>query len=160
ILGALALVLALAAARAGWLGAGTDGATLFGFAVAFFLAYRPLRDLTDARLALARTAAAMEEIRAVVGVGAGAESEPESGTGAGTWALADLSLRSLTICRGRLAPINLVVPGGAIVVLRGPTGVGKTTLLRTLLGLEREASGSVVYDGRMLDGGAGPRERP
>ncbi|HEY6464225.1 MAG TPA: hypothetical protein VIY73_28855, partial [Polyangiaceae bacterium] len=54
VLGALALVLAVLASRAGWLGSVASGETFLAFAVAFFLAYRPLRELSDARLAVAR----------------------------------------------------------------------------------------------------------
>ena len=43
----------------------------------------------------------------------------------------------------------------------GPTGIGKTTLLRTLLGLERAAGGSISYDGREVAAAAvGPAARP
>ncbi|MFF3439054.1 ABC transporter ATP-binding protein [Streptosporangium sp. NPDC002721] len=53
--------------------------------------------------------------------------------------------------RGRRARavdgVNLVVGQGEIVALVGESGCGKTTLARTLLGLERPASGSVLYGG-------------
>jgi ABC-type transport system involved in cytochrome bd biosynthesis fused ATPase/permease subunit len=53
------------------------------------------------------------------------------------------------------------VAPGAIVAIRGPTGIGKTTLLRTLLGLEKAAGGAVLFDGRALDEApAGPAGRP
>src|ERR1019366_347074 len=44
VLGAGALVVAIAASRRCWLGAAPDGKTLFLFALVFFLAYRPLRE--------------------------------------------------------------------------------------------------------------------
>jgi ABC-type transport system involved in cytochrome bd biosynthesis fused ATPase/permease subunit len=47
-----------------------------------------------------------------------------------------------------------------VVVLRGPTGIGKTTLLRTLLGLERAKGGTISYGGRALVDGVGPGKRP
>ncbi|TCC64153.1 ABC transporter ATP-binding protein [Kribbella pittospori] len=46
--------------------------------------------------------------------------------------------------------VNLTVAPGEIVALVGESGCGKTTLARTLLGLERPTSGQVSYDGTPL----------
>ncbi|MEU4533494.1 ABC transporter ATP-binding protein [Streptosporangium sp. NPDC023825] len=60
-------------------------------------------------------------------------------------------LRVEFVSRGRRARavdgVNLVVDQGEIVALVGESGCGKTTLARTLLGLERPAAGSVLYGG-------------
>jgi oligopeptide/dipeptide ABC transporter ATP-binding protein len=60
-------------------------------------------------------------------------------------------LRVEFVSRGRRARavdgVNLAVGQGEIVALVGESGCGKTTLARTLLGLERPASGSVLYGG-------------
>ena len=57
--------------------------------------------------------------------------------------------------RGRRARavdnVNLAVGPGEIVALVGESGCGKTTLARTLLGLERPTSGQVSYDGTPLN---------
>ncbi|NEA30925.1 ABC transporter ATP-binding protein [Streptomyces sp. SID13031] len=56
--------------------------------------------------------------------------------------------------RGRRARavdgVNLAVGDGEIVALVGESGCGKTTLARTLLGLERPSSGTVSYAGSPL----------
>jgi ABC-type transport system involved in cytochrome bd biosynthesis fused ATPase/permease subunit len=158
VLGACALLIAVVACRAGWLGGTAEGSTLLAFAVTFFLAYRPVRELADARLAAARAQVAYEDVCAV---SAGAEVEVGAGSAARSWPLADLEVRDLRIARGASAPLSFRVGAGAIAVVIGPTGVGKTTLLRTLLGLDRSLGGEVSYDGESLgDAPVGPAARP
>ena len=47
-----------------------------------------------------------------------------------------------------LQGVDLVVPRGGLAVLLGRNGAGKTTTLRTVMGLWRASSGSIVFDGR------------
>ncbi|MEJ3743992.1 ABC transporter ATP-binding protein [Actinomycetes bacterium KLBMP 9797] len=47
--------------------------------------------------------------------------------------------------------INLQIASGEFVVLLGPTGCGKSTVLRLVAGLEQETSGHVLFDGRIVD---------
>jgi ABC-type multidrug transport system fused ATPase/permease subunit len=156
-LGAAALVLAVAASRAGWLGAVASGETLLAFAIAFFLAYRPLRELADARLALARAGGAYEELSHVIGQ----DAAPAPEARAHDWPQGMLELRELTLPHGACRPLSLRVAAGSIVAIAGPTGIGKTTLLRTLLGLDRATGGAILFDGASLDDApAGPSARP
>jgi ABC-type multidrug transport system fused ATPase/permease subunit len=170
VLGAAALVVAIAATRAGLLGPAPDGRTLLLFAVAFFLAYRPLRELAEARLALSRAQGAYEDLARVIDEGT-RRALPDTAADAldetpRSWSPGLLELRALRLGRGASAsaagdPLSLRIEAGAIAVLAGPTGVGKTTLLRTLLGLELPASGDVLYGGVSLgDAAAGPAARP
>ena len=59
-----------------------------------------------------------------------------------------LSIRNLNQFYGEshtLWDINLEIPAGGCICLMGRNGVGKTTLLRTIMGLERAASGVMQY---------------
>ena len=51
-----------------------------------------------------------------------------------------------------LRGINLQVPDGKIVALIGANGAGKSTLLRTISGLVKADSGSIIFDGKELLG--------
>lgn len=48
-----------------------------------------------------------------------------------------------------LSDFNLLVPEKQIVAIVGPSGGGKTTLLRMLAGLETIDSGQIVYNGEI-----------
>jgi branched-chain amino acid transport system ATP-binding protein len=64
-----------------------------------------------------------------------------------------LEIRGLSAGYGEaeiLHEVSLEVPDGKLVVLIGPNGHGKTTLLRVLSGLIPAKSGEVVYDGEDL----------
>ncbi|HEV7335339.1 MAG TPA: NHLP bacteriocin export ABC transporter permease/ATPase subunit [Bosea sp. (in: a-proteobacteria)] len=60
-----------------------------------------------------------------------------------------------------LSDVSLRIPAGAFVALVGPSGSGKSSLLRLLLGFDQPDSGSVLLDGhdlRDLDRGAVRRQ--
>ena len=195
-LAAAALLAVVLSARAlGWdLRADAAGGSLIAFAAVFFLTYRPLRDLGDARGQAERGALALDaldamlpatavqgdrgERRARSAARAGASDLPaavstactapsaaggrEAPTGS-RWALERLVVDRLHVVRGEWAtpPTSFVAEPGEIVLVVGPTGSGKTSLLRALLGLEPGAVGSVRYGRARLDGaGAGPARRP
>lgn len=163
-LGALALVLTLALASAGAIG-GVDRGVIVPFAIAFFMAYKPLRELVEARLVRTRAeeilvttpALAPASVLAPV-LALGSAAAPGS---AREWPLARLSIAQLVGLHGSHAPLTLHVPAGQIAAIVGPTGIGKTSLLRALLGLDRALAGSVTWGDDALTGrGVGPRERP
>ena len=88
---------------------------------------------------------------------------PAGGGHTHPWRLEHLAVHGLAVVRGDQAtpPTSLEAGPGEIVALVGPTGSGKTSLLRALLGLERGTTGEVRYGDRVLDGaGVGPTERP
>ena len=55
--------------------------------------------------------------------------------------------------------VNLDIAGGEIVALVGESGCGKTTLARTMLGLERPTDGVIRYQGAALEYRTGPMRR-
>lgn len=157
VLGALALTIALLLASRGAFG--VDHGTVVPFAIAFFMAYRPLRELVDARLARARGDVALRA--ALRAPARGTADEPERPARAREWALEPLVLSSARASHGGHAPLSIMIAPGSIVAIVGPTGIGKTSLLRALLGLEPLASGEVVYGSlRLTEQGVGPGERP
>lgn len=48
--------------------------------------------------------------------------------------------------------VNLDIPQGSFVTIKGPSGIGKSTLFRHLVGLYQIESGSVQYGGTDIDG--------
>jgi branched-chain amino acid transport system ATP-binding protein len=69
-----------------------------------------------------------------------------------------LEVRDLAASYGQtrvLDGIDLTVGYGEVVVVIGPNGHGKTTLLRAISGLVAASSGSISFDGERIDG-----ERP
>ena len=66
-----------------------------------------------------------------------------------------LEIKDLHVSYGgikALRGINIEVPDGKIVTLIGANGAGKSTLLRTISGLVKAESGSILLDGKELIG--------
>jgi ABC-type multidrug transport system fused ATPase/permease subunit len=179
VLAAITLLACVGVAR--WLSWPLGDGTLIAFAVPFFMAYRPLRDLADARAALERGEAALTSLERTARASLVASPPPPAPISgslqtsarapmspsqtARKWERATLEVRGLGVghlASERAAPLtSFIVRCGEIVAIVGPTGSGKTTLLRALLGLEPGAVGSIRYAGEELSrAGVGPLERP
>jgi urea transport system ATP-binding protein len=64
-----------------------------------------------------------------------------------------LSIQKLSVAYGEtliLRNVNLEVEPGKVVCLMGRNGVGKTTLLKSIMGLLRPLSGQIIFEGRDL----------
>ncbi|HKN38316.1 MAG TPA: ATP-binding cassette domain-containing protein, partial [Acidimicrobiia bacterium] len=48
--------------------------------------------------------------------------------------------------------VSMEVPGDALVCVMGRNGVGKTTLVKTIMGVVRAGRGRVLLDGRDITG--------
>ena len=72
-----------------------------------------------------------------------------------------LEVRGITVRYGGVRAVDeahLEVPEGEIVALIGPNGAGKTSLFNAIAGVVRPTAGTVLLDGRPLDGMA-PHDR-
>lgn len=152
-LGAVVVVLA-GGVRRGQLTVGE----MVSFLTLVALAAAPAQLLPAAYAMYRQARAAALRVEALVGgagsgreAGSAAAADPaprSGGTGAG------LAVRGLATGfdpdRPVLSGLDLELPGRGLFVVSGPSGVGKTTLLRTLLGLLPPLAGSVAWAGREL----------
>jgi polar amino acid transport system ATP-binding protein len=74
-------------------------------------------------------------------------------------ATAVLAMEDVSLSRGSAAVlkrVSLEVRRGELVAIMGPSGVGKTTILRSIAGLDVFDAGAILIDGVTLVGGAPP----
>lgn len=114
--------------------------------------YQPLRDLGTHYHARAEALAAAGELHAILN----AESlQPVGGEARVGETAPTLTLEQVTFSHRAgetvLSRCSLHVHAGEAVAIRGPSGGGKTTLLRLLLGQLRAQEGKVLIDDRPID---------
>jgi ABC-type multidrug transport system fused ATPase/permease subunit len=152
-----ALVLVGAVALAARLGFPLGDGTLVAFAAMFFMAYRPLRDLGDARSWYARGSTALDDLGAVLDQARSAPALPvESRVTGAPGELVAIGVGA----RERGPRTSFRVGKLESVAVVGENGSGKTTLLRVLMGLE-PGVGAITWNGEAVESrGVGPSERP
>ncbi len=154
VLGAGALIAVLFVASLGF--GLVDGGAVIAFIAIFFMAYRPLRDLGDARTSWLRGREALDTLARLhqhVDVPVSEPTRPDAPSG-------HVRVDALHV-PGKSPTVSFELDPGRMVALSGATGAGKTTLLRALLGLEPSAAGQVSVDGAKLQPGqVGPCFRP
>jgi ABC-type sugar transport system ATPase subunit len=68
--------------------------------------------------------------------------------------MGQLELQNLTISydsKPVIDDLSLIIQDGEIVSLLGPSGVGKTTILKAIAGLLQPSSGRIIIDGQRVD---------
>lgn len=68
--------------------------------------------------------------------------------------MADITLQNVTKRFGRITAVDQIsfsIANGEFFVLLGPSGAGKTTTLRLIAGLEKQDSGSILFNGEPVD---------
>ena len=150
ITGLQTIVIVYLAARAILLGEGFSVGMLFAF-----LSYR--QTFTDRCLALINQLIQFSFLRLHldrIGDIVQARREPREGSlGAATAYSGAIGVRKLSFRYGSSDPfvlddVDLDIPAKSCVALVGPSGGGKTTLLKLLLGLYAPTAGEVLLDGR------------
>src|SRR4030043_902320 len=66
-----------------------------------------------------------------------------------------LTVSDLNVFHGNLQVVwnlSFHVDKGELVTMIGPNGAGKTTTVETIVGLNRKATGSVLFDGKSILG--------
>lgn len=126
-----------------------QGATYMAFVSAFGVVYGTVSSLSQYVIPLMMSSATMQIGKPIL------KSLPESNDGAqrvgqvrGRVQLANVSFKYDSGSPVVLQDVSLTVEPGEFVAIVGPTGAGKSTIVRLLLGFEKPTEGQVLLDGR------------
>ena len=65
-----------------------------------------------------------------------------------------LEVKNLSFSYGKydvLKDLNFEINSGNVLSILGPNGIGKTTLIKCLLGLRKKSAGKILFDGKDID---------
>ena len=110
----------------------------------------PLASLTGALMQLQALGSHLERLDDVMETPAEPSGTADPGRLAGAVELRDVTCRYTPGGSPVLEGVSVRIAAGEKVALVGPTGAGKSTLARLLLGLHRPDRGAVLFDGRDL----------
>ncbi len=145
----MGLVVAIAVFLMGTSSAAADErvGALIALILAYFQLITPIVDLSRSAERLTQSTASMEVAATVLRDAQGAPAHlPPDRTGVERFELKDVVIANAGRPIG--SPRSAVWTRGEVVIFSGPSGIGKTTLARTLAGLIPAASGAVTIDGK------------
>jgi ATP-binding cassette, subfamily B, bacterial len=117
-------------------------------------AYHRQADVSVARLAILRPDADADAVVGPVATHLRHGPPPLGDPTSSDDPLVELRVEGLTVRHGTATAVDdvdLVVRRGELVVVTGPVGAGKSTVLRALLGLVPAAAGRTTWNGRVVD---------
>ena len=128
-----------------------DAAGLLGFVVGFLRCLGAAQAAGPGAVSWVEARARLERLRPLL------ETDPEPAGSKqpslpphGALEVRDVAFRYEGAAAAALDGVSLRAEPGELVAIVGPSGGGKSTLLRLLLGFEQPSRGAVLYDGRPL----------
>jgi len=120
----------------------------FSLLIYSFFIFGPLQELGNVINIYRETEASLAKFQEILAMPSDPKPvNPVPLTGLTTLQFADVSFRHQSATAPALQGVSFVVSRGQTIAFVGPSGAGKTTLVKLLVGLYQPQSGEVLYDG-------------